>query len=1086
MNEELKHQAISASAGSGKTFQLAHRYIRLLASGVSPDRICALTFSRKAAGEIFDNIVGYLCRAAASDEGAEETGFHAGVNGVSRAGFMRMLKGFVSSLNRMHVGTLDSFMIGVVRAFPTELGIGPDFQVMDNDGAAAKDVRNQVLSRIFNSGELDSGAQREVMEAFKLATFGSEEKAIGSQFDKFVSGNREFYQLLPESAGWGLPASIWKNGCEWMVAEQFDPVAAGENLAGLVEESGWSDPRVSGKWRSFIRAAAGMRAGSPWSNDLDYIFDRLSGVLPAMKEGAAELKLYGKNYTLDAPFCSACLALLKHVVSCNLEGSIRRTAGIYRVLDAFETYYDDMIRRQGSLTFNDAQYLLTESNAYSRGALMSRMAQSEGRLYIDYRLDCRLDHWLLDEFQDTSDLQWSVLQNLADEIIQDSTGERSFFYVGDIKQAIYSWRGGNARLFGAILDRYGERVEERKLAESYRSRPAIIETVNEVFRDTSQTGLPEGAVKRWSGIWQEHCSARHLAGNPGYACILEPPCDDGETKPSADDRYGAVADILNVIDPIGCGLSAAVLVRSNEHGRAVVDRLRRECNMPVVHEGHSTILDNPVVAVLLSLVKAASHPGDLLAWRHLQMSPMGKLLEADGIARESISATILGQVGELGFQGMLKHWGDLLEESGNLDDFGRLRLDDLLAAAGEFDSTGVMDADGFLRFAEAHQAHELAAEQAVRVMTVHQSKGLGFDVVILPDLQNKAMTSAGPVDMMASRGGSTGQVEWVLKSPKRSVMQIDETLAGCLQQLDDDACFDALCVLYVAMTRAKEALYIVTGFPGKTSKSMNGAAFIKSQLAGKTNPTEGIGDIELVGKQYTLLHEVGDRRWFSGIRMDQELKASEEKEIEADFASKDSIRVKLTPVEPSAHEDMLMPAARLFSVENRDVLDFGNAIHSLFEHVEWIGDLDAEALIREWRPPPGLSEQVKNDVIKQFLHSVSTGDVKQALARPEGACLLWREKGFEIVVDNEWVSGAFDRVTIERDCNGSISRITLLDYKSSIVENDNDLRRKTRQFKSQLDLYATALSKILDVPESTIHRQLLFTRVGRVCELTCA
>ena len=70
---QIGHKAISASAGSGKTFQLAHRYIELMACGVSPDRIIALTFSRKAAGEIFDSVVRYLCKAASSPEASSRT-----------------------------------------------------------------------------------------------------------------------------------------------------------------------------------------------------------------------------------------------------------------------------------------------------------------------------------------------------------------------------------------------------------------------------------------------------------------------------------------------------------------------------------------------------------------------------------------------------------------------------------------------------------------------------------------------------------------------------------------------------------------------------------------------------------------------------------------------------------------------------------------------------------------------------------------------------------------------------------------------------------------------------------------------------
>ncbi|MDP6522941.1 MAG: UvrD-helicase domain-containing protein [Kiritimatiellia bacterium] len=1082
MVDELKHVAISASAGSGKTFQLAHRYIRLLAAGVSPDRICALTFSRKAAGEIFDNIVGYLCLAAATDEGAGSTAAHASVASASKGDFMKMLRVFVSSLNRMHVGTLDSFIISVVRAFPTELGIGQDFQVMDNGGAAAGDVRSQVLSRIFNPSIVDRGAQRELMEAFKLATFGSEEKTIGGHFDRFVCDNREFYQVLPEESGWGDQSSMWDETSKWLAGETPDVAAVAGSLRKGVNAAGWDDKIVE-KWLKFIGAAVAMRPGAPWSKDLDYLFVRLAAVLPSLEEGNAEVKLFRKTYDLDAAICADTLALFGHVVRCELEGSLRRTSGIYRVLNAFESYYDDMIRRQGTLTFNDAQYLLTESNTFSRGALMSRMAQADGRLYIDYRLDCQLDHWLLDEFQDTSDLQWSVLQNLADEIIQDPTGNRSFFYVGDIKQAIYSWRGGNARLFGSILSRYGGRVVENRLSESYRSRPAIIDTVNAAFCDISENVLPQGAVQRWSEIWQEHCSAEHLKGKPGYACMVEPPCENGEKKPDAADRYGTVADILKSIDPVANGLSVAVLVRSNRQGREAVDLLRRECGISVVHEGHSTILDNPVVAVMLSLVRAASHPGDLLAWRHLQMSPIGTLLEAQGVSRGDLSAKVLGQVEDLGFQGTLKHWGDLLEDSGSLDDFGRLRLDDLLAAAGEFDGTGGLDADAFLRFAEAHEAHELAADQAVRVMTIHQSKGLGFDVVILPDLQDRGMTGAGSIDLLVAREESSGQVEWVLRPPRRSVVEIDEMLAERLQQVDDDACFDALCVLYVALTRAKEAMYVVTSFPGKKSEAINGAAFLKTQLVGSVNPTEGEEEIDFAGTPYTLLYEAGDREWFSGGTAGSEQALQETREMDAEFVSKSSNRLKLRRVEPSAHDDVAMPATRLFAVENRDVLDFGSAIHGLFEQVEWSDDVDAEAVIAAWRPPAGLPEKVRDDVITQFLKSLSEEEVRLALGKPDGDCTLWREKGFEIVLAGEWVTGAFDRVTIERTVEGVVSRVTVLDYKSSIVENDDDLARKTRQFASQLELYSKALSQILGVTESKIRRQLLFTRVGRVREL---
>src|SRR5512137_858021 len=177
-----------------------------------------------------------------------------------------------------------------------------------------------------------------------------------------------------------------------------------------------------------------------------------------------------------------------------------------------------MMRSKGRLTLTDMQYLLNAGNRASGGSVVSRLPSAEARLYIDYRLDCKLDHWLLDEFQDTSDLQWEVLRNLADEILQDGSGRRSFFYVGDTKQAIYGWRGGNARLFGQIVDRYEGLIDLGRLNTSFRSCQAVIDTVNAVFRDMP-ADLPKGAVAQWQSSWQAHRCEKGAVPADGYAAV---------------------------------------------------------------------------------------------------------------------------------------------------------------------------------------------------------------------------------------------------------------------------------------------------------------------------------------------------------------------------------------------------------------------------------------------------------------------------------------------------------------------------------------------------------------------------------------
>ncbi len=192
MTNQIRHEAIMASAGSGKTFQLAHRYIRLLAYGVKPDRIIALTFSRKAAGEIFDSIIKYLCLAASSEKEAGDTAERIGNHILCQADFLALLRGVMDSLHRLHISTLDSFTIGIIRAFPMELGIPSGFQVMESDGALAITARQDVLSRIFNNRCVDRAAQSEFMEAFRQATYGQEEKGLVRQLDTFISEYRNY------------------------------------------------------------------------------------------------------------------------------------------------------------------------------------------------------------------------------------------------------------------------------------------------------------------------------------------------------------------------------------------------------------------------------------------------------------------------------------------------------------------------------------------------------------------------------------------------------------------------------------------------------------------------------------------------------------------------------------------------------------------------------------------------------------------------------------------------------------------------------------------------------------------------------
>ena len=140
----LRHEMILASAGSGKTYALTNRFVRLLAHGAAPERIVALTFTRKAAGEFFDEILKKLASAATDAQKAEKLAAEIGAPTLGAADFLRLLRVVVTAMPRLNLGTLDGFFARVVQNFPLELGLDGAFQILEATAAARERRRVSV------------------------------------------------------------------------------------------------------------------------------------------------------------------------------------------------------------------------------------------------------------------------------------------------------------------------------------------------------------------------------------------------------------------------------------------------------------------------------------------------------------------------------------------------------------------------------------------------------------------------------------------------------------------------------------------------------------------------------------------------------------------------------------------------------------------------------------------------------------------------------------------------------------------------------------------------------------------------------
>jgi ATP-dependent helicase/nuclease subunit A len=1053
-----RHVMILASAGSGKTYALTNHFVKLLAHGARPERIVALTFTRKAAGEFFDEILNKLAGAARDAGRARTLASEIGQPQLGTADFLKMLRAVTEAMHRLRLGTLDSFFARIARAFPLELGLTGEFGILQEH--AARLERQRVLRRMFTqTGETD-GAQKEFIEAFKRATFGAEEKRLGKLLDGFLDRHQEIYLAAPDKEFWGNPARIWPEGNPWLGAKS-DPKLAVRALRSWLGGAEIGDKQRE-RWGAFLLALERWTPGATPPRELAYVLEKALAAWPELVAGRAVLEFDRKKQELDGPACAALADLVRQVVGGELARRLETTRGIFDVLRGYEAFYHDAVRRSGKLTFADVQRLLTPDGGGARP--LTRNAEAVDRLYIDYRLDAEIDHWLLDEFQDTSFGQWSVLRNLIDEAVQDAAGARSFFCVGDVKQAIYTtWREGDPRLFREIFNHYNAAmpgaIEEKQLVSSWRSGPALIEMVNAVFGQRAALAalFPGAAAESWNREWRDHVSA--VPQRTGQAAWLQ----------AADEtaRWALVLKLLREIQPIARGLTCAVLVQKNETAAELADFLRREGGLPAVAESDLHVgIDNPLGAALLALLQAAAHPGDTLAGEHLRMTPLGALLTGEKIdGPEALTGRVLGQVHAEGFERTIEAWLKKLEPRlAPGDAFSRKRARQFAAAAGMFDQTGSRDIAEFVQFMKLYKVRDTESATVIRVMTIHKAKGLGFDLVLLPDLEGRKLDQRR--EGLAVQKTPARSVEWVLDLPGEIFREHDPVLAAHVGAAEAEAGYEKLSLLYVAMTRAKRAMYVITE-PVGTSKSRNFPRVLADTLGANAGPVR-VGALNLDGAWTS-----GDADWHTKLAAPAEpRKISQEIGlVKAEAAGRAPRRLAR---QPSAEKTGVVAAARVFAPEGAVAADFGTKVHALLAEVEWVGEGGGEKFAEAWMMRGGAGEEA--------LACLRAPELAAVWTRPDRA-EVWRERAFEVVIGGAWVTGVFDRVVVERDQAGRAVRATVFDFKTDLVAGEADVAAAVARHAGQLNLYRQVAAVLTGLDMAAVACELVLTRLRQLARV---
>lgn len=1104
MQTAIPNEMILASAGSGKTWQLTNRFIALMAQQhlaekkVEPERIIAVTFTRKAAGEFFDAILIKLANAAsqpgyasklvgdvAIDPEAANDPLRPLLSRLTQKDYSVLLRAFIAAMPRLFLGTLDSFFASILRAFPAEFGLVGDFEILDDhQGSVEREkVYRSAFRRSLPSLNARSEAvtdQKDFLEAFRRATFGREVATIRTTLDEYVDNLHGIFLHAADESLWGNAERIWPKGTQWL-NPPLDLEKDLSRLWALFAKANLADKQME-FWDEFKTELLKHQSGNALPKRVAFFLEKLLQVWSDVERGACEIVVNRLKQKLEGEACTIVADVIRHIVGGELRVRLQRTQGVAAVLNAYEQNWSRQVRRLGRLTFQDMELILAGHEFGHRmpKRMLSQVPSEDARLRIDYRLDSRYDHWLLDEFQDTNHVQWAVVQNLIDEVVQDNSDERSLFQVGDIKQAIYAWRGGDITLFDQILRHYNgsgtERITTRPLNVSWRSGHDVIEIVNRIFGDKDvlrELDLPEEVINKWQ--WQDHSVAGIHQKMPGYCAMLNPLPEDGE-KVTEEDRFQLVAGILEEIQPVKNGLSCAILVQENRRGRALVDYLRTHSpsRIPVMSESEiSVATDNPLTLALLSLLKCAAHPGDTLAWEHLCMTPFQHVFEKKGILfAGKLSSEVLKQVFDLGFEATLRFWVKALQSHGtSLDAFSLGRMEDFALAARLFDASGSRSVDEFIAYASSFTTKEPDTRNAVQVMTIHKSKGLTFDCVILPDLEGDKLISVRRG--IGVKRDAKHEVKWVFDLPPSEIVRADDELKAYREEREVEAAYEELCKFYVALTRARQANYLVTSPRSSKSTSNNFIRLLQLALGDEGEPVDGEFGEVAAKVVYESSTEVTNRRWFETKKPQKELQTSKQPIAVPQMHG----RVRPSRRTPSGSEAGYVTGAQLFSRHGRKARSYGTLVHAFFEQIEWLDTTSTDTLETAWNALPGAGDEVHKRAHAEVTRCLDFDAVRQLLSRPSVDAVCWREKRFEILLHGEWLSGTFDRVVLEKD------KALILDFKTDNVPDEVALQARIETYRPQLETYRHVLVRMTGLPASAVRCALLFTQSGRICEL---
>jgi len=1087
---------VQAPAGSGKTELLTQRYLRLLGSVESPEQILAITFTRKAAAEMRSRILLALESAAGEPPESPHKRATWDLARAVRAADARHQWQLLDQPSRLRIQTIDALNSSLARRLPVLAATGSGLEPTDDPGPLYEAAGRRLLERLGDGS--DTATQLEVLIAH-----------LGNRIDRLIG---LLSDLLAKRDQW-LHAVVRARGSEGLRAE----------LEGTLQ-------RVIERHLGLLCAGLGADRRAELLQLLQYSAGNLlegNGLEPARRALLERCISHTAAPDADSGSLDLWRAVATMLFKKNNKGelyeSVTKTHGFPTTNRDMKTRMLDMLHALGGdsallerlfelNTLPDPRYgedqwrtllallellpaavvelqLVFQAHGqadYVEVALRALRALGTAEEPTDLALafDYRLQHVLVDEFQDTSFSQLDLLERLTGGW-SDGDG-RTLFCVGDPMQSIYRFRQAEVGLFIGLQQQglRNIRLEPLRLTSNFRSTPAVVSWVNQVFPNVlaPRNDAEQGAVQ-----YSPSTAALGDEGGGVSVCAIA----NGGKETEAERVVGIVRDHLEQ-EADG---NIAVLVTARTHVDAIARELTlADIEFQAVEIEH--LRDRPVVQDLIALTRALVHLADRTAWLAVLRAPWcgltladlhvlaanndavideaitaalqpgqddlfsGPVLSADGLVRLArVHAVLTAALEERG-RWPLRIWVErtwnalggpaTMTRDADLEDAQVFfqRLEDI-ETAGDLEDVARLEE----RLQRLFASTQSAGQSRVEIMTIHAAKGLEFDTVILPGLQRQMRAEERELLRWARIAGEGGGM---VLAPVKAEGSDGDPIYRWIELLERQRVLrERARLLYVAVTRAKRNLYLI----GTVQASKReGEVLLR-------DPRKG-------SMLHMLWHAVA--AMFDSVTPEPELAASQV------AAAPQKLRRLPSRWTPPELPTQLPPAANaLVDIDQRPVFDWATETS---RHIGTLLHRELDRLTRQAGDHSSNDDELQTTQLRQRLHMELA-----ELGVPEDRCAVAAERVIAAVqntlgdqrgrwvlgldrqiseaqselaltglIDGQIEQGVIDRTFVDADGTRWI-----VDYKTSSHEGgglEAFLNEEVVRYRSQLERYARLMT----------------------------